>query len=98
MKCAPAGMELSVQEWARWPALPVKAHEHMRIAGKLVDGDERIEVRNPYSGPVLATVAAASSAGGETKLTPLGAQRLVDILYEAACHRTCRWSRVAQAT
>ena len=40
--------------------LPVKAHEKMRIAGKLVDADERLEVRNPYTGAVVATVAAAS--------------------------------------
>ena len=44
------------------PELPIKAHERMRIAGKLVDGDERIEVRNPYTGAVVGTVAAASPA------------------------------------
>jgi phosphonoacetaldehyde dehydrogenase len=37
-------------------------HEKMRIAGKLVDGDDRIEVFNPYSGAVVGTVAAASPA------------------------------------
>ncbi len=42
--------------------LPVKAHERMRIAGKLVDGDERIEVRNPYTGALVGTVPAASPA------------------------------------
>ncbi|HEU4378614.1 MAG TPA: phosphonoacetaldehyde dehydrogenase [Hyphomicrobiaceae bacterium] len=42
--------------------LPIKAHEQMRIAGKLVDGEDRIEVRNPYTGAVVATVAAASPA------------------------------------
>jgi phosphonoacetaldehyde dehydrogenase len=44
------------------PELPIKAHERMRIAGKLVDGDERIEVRNPSTGAVVGTVAAASPA------------------------------------
>jgi phosphonoacetaldehyde dehydrogenase len=39
--------------------LPVKTHEPMRIAGKLVDAERRIEVRNPYSGAVVATVPAA---------------------------------------
>jgi phosphonoacetaldehyde dehydrogenase len=40
---------------------PVAAvrHEAMRIAGKRVDLDERIEVRNPYSGAVVGTVPAA---------------------------------------
>jgi putative phosphonoacetaldehyde dehydrogenase len=42
--------------------LPVKAHEKLRIAGKLVDADERIEVLNPYTGAVVGTVAAASPA------------------------------------
>ena len=42
--------------------LPVKSHEKMRIAGKLVDADERVEVRNPYTGAVVATVPAASPA------------------------------------
>lgn len=40
--------------------LPIKAHEKMRIAGKLVDADERVEVYNPYTGKVVATVAAAN--------------------------------------
>ena len=31
--------------------------EKMRIAGKLVDGEERIEVRNPYTGAVVGTPA-----------------------------------------
>jgi putative phosphonoacetaldehyde dehydrogenase len=42
------------------PALPIKPHERMRIAGKLVDADERIDVRNPYTGAVVATVPSAS--------------------------------------
>ena len=57
-----ARTELRMQERVRKPKLPVKAHEKMRIAGKLVDADERIEVRNPYTGAVVGTVAAASSA------------------------------------
>src|ERR1700682_4866147 len=51
-----------MQERVKKPKLPVKTHEKMRIAGKLVDGDERIEVRNPYTGAVVGTVAAASPA------------------------------------
>jgi putative phosphonoacetaldehyde dehydrogenase len=51
-----------MQEKVKKAKLPVKSHEKMRIAGKLVDGDERIEVRNPYTGDVVATVAAASPA------------------------------------
>jgi phosphonoacetaldehyde dehydrogenase len=50
-----------MQERVRRPALPVK-DDKMRIAGKLVDGEERIEVRNPYTGAMVATVAAASPA------------------------------------
>ncbi|MEZ5849829.1 MAG: phosphonoacetaldehyde dehydrogenase [Hyphomicrobiaceae bacterium] len=41
------------------PALPTKPHEMMRIGGKLVDADERIEVRNPYTGAIVGTVPAA---------------------------------------
>jgi len=42
-------------------AKPVAAirHEGMRIAGKRVDLDERIEVRNPYNGAVVGSVPAA---------------------------------------
>ena len=40
---------------------PVAAvrHEAMRIAGKRVETDEQIEVRNPYDGTVVGTVPAA---------------------------------------
>ena len=55
-------MEPPMAERVRRPKLPVKGHEKMRIAGQLVDGEERIEVRNPYTGALVATVAAASSA------------------------------------
>ena len=34
-------------------------HEAMRIAGKLVQTDDRIEVFNPYDGSVVGTVPAA---------------------------------------
>lgn len=44
------------------PKLPTRHHEQMRIAGKLVDADERVEVRNPYTGAVVGTVPAASPA------------------------------------
>jgi len=47
---------------ARARKLPVKAHERMRIAGRLVDADEVIEVVNPYTGARVATVPAASPA------------------------------------
>src|SRR6187200_1970735 len=42
-------------------AKPVAAvrHEAMRIAGKRVDLDDRIEVYNPYNGAVVGTVPAA---------------------------------------
>ncbi len=40
--------------------LPIKAHEKMRIAGKLVDADERVEVYNPYTGKLVGTVPAAN--------------------------------------
>src|SRR5215467_4250691 len=51
-----------MQERLSTPKLPTKAHETMRIAGKLVDADQRIEVRNPYSGDLVGTVAAANAA------------------------------------
>ncbi len=34
-------------------------HEQMRIAGSLVDTDERVEVFNPYTNKVIGTVPAA---------------------------------------
>jgi putative phosphonoacetaldehyde dehydrogenase len=42
-------------------AKPVAAirHEAMRIAGKRVETDQQIEVRNPYNGAVVGTVPAA---------------------------------------
>jgi putative phosphonoacetaldehyde dehydrogenase len=48
-----------MQEQVTKPKLPIAAHEKMRIAGKLVDADERIEVYNPYTGEVVGTVPAA---------------------------------------
>ncbi len=38
---------------------PSVRHESMRIAGKPVTTDERIEVRNPYNGTVVGTIPAA---------------------------------------
>src|SRR5262245_30230122 len=61
-KSARTRMELSMAERANGPKLPVKGHEKMRIAGQLVDGEECIEVHNPFTGALVATVAAASSA------------------------------------
>jgi len=48
------------EKTARAVAPPKFKHEKMRIAGKPVDADERVEVRNPYTGEVIATVPAAS--------------------------------------
>ena len=42
--------------------LATKPHEKMRIGGKLVDADERVEVRNPYTGDIVGTVPSASPA------------------------------------
>ncbi|MGO4870830.1 MAG: phosphonoacetaldehyde dehydrogenase [Roseiarcus sp.] len=41
------------------PTKPAFRREAMRIAGKLVETGETIEVRNPYSGDVVGTVPAA---------------------------------------
>ena len=51
-----------MQERVATPKLPIKAHEEMRIAGKRVDAEGRIEVRNPYTGDIVGTVPAASPA------------------------------------
>ena len=51
-----------MQEKVAKPKLAIKSHEKMRIAGKLVDADNHIEVRNPYSGEIVATVPSASPA------------------------------------
>ncbi len=40
--------------------VPIKAHEKMRIAGRLVDADEHVHVVNPYTGKCVATVPSAS--------------------------------------
>ena len=40
------------------PATPVR-HEPMRIAGRLVDSDRAVEVRNPWDNSLVGTVAAA---------------------------------------
>jgi putative phosphonoacetaldehyde dehydrogenase len=50
-----------MQEQVKKAKLPTQPHEMMRIAGKLVDADERIEVRNPYNGELVGTVPAASA-------------------------------------
>ena len=42
--------------------LPIANHEKMRIGGKLVDGDSRLAVENPYTGETVATVPAADPA------------------------------------
>jgi len=48
-----------MQETVKKSALPTKRHEKMRIAGRLVDADEHVEVLNPYTGAVVGTVPAA---------------------------------------
>src|SRR5207237_10286411 len=59
---ARVGWSWCMQERVKKPKLPTKPHEELRIAGKLVDSAERTEVRNPYTGAVIGTVAAASPA------------------------------------
>jgi putative phosphonoacetaldehyde dehydrogenase len=51
-----------VQDRVAAPKLPCKFHEEMRIAGKRVDAEQRIEVRNPYTGEIVGTVPAATPA------------------------------------
>ncbi|MGH6814504.1 MAG: phosphonoacetaldehyde dehydrogenase [Hyphomicrobiaceae bacterium] len=46
-------------EHVRKPNLPIRRHEPMRLAGRQVDADERIEVRDPYSNELVATVPSA---------------------------------------
>ncbi len=48
-----------MQETVKKSPLPTKRHEKMRIAGRLVDADEHVEVLNPYTGAVVGTVPAA---------------------------------------
>jgi len=76
-----------VQQKVSAPKLCIKSHEKMRIAGKLVDADAQVEVRNPYSGEVVATVPAASPAqvaeafrkgnGYKSKLTKYDRQKIL---------------------
>ncbi|HEU0159631.1 MAG TPA: phosphonoacetaldehyde dehydrogenase [Hyphomicrobiaceae bacterium] len=51
-----------MQDRVSKPKLPCKFHEDMRIAGRRVEAQERIEVRNPFTGEVVGTVPAASPA------------------------------------
>src|SRR5215510_1406866 len=51
-----------MQDRVAAPKLPCKFHEEMRIAGKRVDAERRIEVTNPYTGEIVGTVPAASPA------------------------------------
>ncbi|MEQ1615749.1 MAG: aldehyde dehydrogenase family protein, partial [Hyphomicrobiaceae bacterium] len=48
-----------MQDKVTKPKLCIKSHEKMRIAGKLVDADAQVEVRNPYTGALVATVPSA---------------------------------------
>jgi len=49
-----------MQEQVTKPTQHIKPHEKMRVCGKLVDADAALEVFNPYTGEVVATVPAAS--------------------------------------
>jgi len=51
-----------MQDRVSTPKLPCKFHEDMRIAGRRVEAQERIEVRNPFTGEVVGTVPAATPA------------------------------------
>jgi phosphonoacetaldehyde dehydrogenase len=51
-----------MQDRVSKPKLPCKFHEDMRIAGSRVAAQERIEVRNPFTGEVVGTVPAATPA------------------------------------
>jgi len=51
-----------MQDRVAAPKLPCKFHEEMRIAGKRVDAERRIEVHNPYTGEIVGTVPAATPA------------------------------------
>ena len=51
-----------MQDRVSKPKLPCKFHEDMRIAGRRVEAQERIEVRNPFTGEVVGTVPAATPA------------------------------------
>ena len=51
-----------MQDRVAAPKLPCKFHEEMRIAGKRVDAERRIEVNNPYTGEIVGTVPAATPA------------------------------------
>ncbi len=56
-----ANMQTNVQTNVRTPSAPGRViHEAMRIAGKRVETDATLEVRNPYTGEVVGTVPAAS--------------------------------------
>jgi putative phosphonoacetaldehyde dehydrogenase len=52
--------ETPMQDEAAKVKPPTMAHEKMRVAGRLVDAEERIDVYNPYTGKVVGTVPAAS--------------------------------------
>jgi putative phosphonoacetaldehyde dehydrogenase len=51
-----------MQDRVSKPKLPCKFHEDMRIAGRRVATQERIEVRSPFTGEVVGTVPAATPA------------------------------------
>ena len=51
--------------------LVTKPHEKMRIAGKLVDADSQVEVRNPYTGEVRQP--QGNAVAGNVELYGMGA-------------------------
>lgn len=86
-----------MQEGVKTPTLPTKPHETMRIAGKLADAQERIDVRNPYTGDIVGTVPAANSRqvadafeigyGYRSKLTRYDRQKILTRTAEILAQR-----------
>ncbi len=88
---------------------PVAAirHEAMRIAGKRVETDERIEVRNPYTGAVVGTVPAgrpqhvreafAKAAAYKPKLTRYERQQILLRTADLLASRKEEFARIITA-
>ena len=82
-------------------------HEQMRIAGTLVDSDERVEVFNPYTNKVIGTVPAArpeqvrsafaKAAAFKPKLTRYERQRILLRTAELLAGRKEEFARLITA-
>jgi len=82
-------------------------HEQMRIAGALVDADERVEVFNPYTNKVIGTVPAArpeqvrsafaKAAAFKPKLTRYERQRILLRTAEILASRKEEFARLITA-